>query len=68
MFSRPFPETPCSICRKPVDLQTDLCADENGKAAHANCYIKRITSARLVQAWSNSHFYVDEYAERMECI
>lgn len=39
MGSHPFPETPCVICRKPVDLETDLCADENGKATHADCYI-----------------------------
>ena len=56
MFSRPFPEIPCAACRKPIDLQTDLCADENGNAAHADCYIKRITSARLVQARFNSHY------------
>jgi hypothetical protein len=53
MRSRPIPEIPCVICRKPVDLQTDLWADENGKAAHADCYVKRIASARLVQAWTN---------------
>jgi len=56
MFSHPFPEIPCATCRKPIDLQTDLCVDENGNAAHADCYIKRITSARLVQARFNSHY------------
>ena len=48
-----LPEIPCGICRKPVDLQTDLWADENGKAAHADCYFERIASARLAQAWVN---------------
>jgi hypothetical protein len=37
MNSPPFPEIPCVICSKPVNLQTDLCADENGKAVHADC-------------------------------
>lgn len=56
MFSRPFPEIPCANCRRPIDLQTDLCADENGKAAHADCYIKRITSARLVPGMVQQSF------------
>jgi hypothetical protein len=45
MDSRTFPEIPCVICSKPVNLQTDLCADENCKAVHADCYIKRIEAA-----------------------
>jgi hypothetical protein len=45
MNSSPFPEIPCVICTKPVNLQTDLWADENGKAVHADCYINRITGA-----------------------
>ena len=45
MNSPPFPEIPCVICSKPVNLQTDLCADENGKAVHDSCYIKRIEAA-----------------------
>jgi predicted nucleic acid-binding Zn ribbon protein len=53
MGSSSFPEIPCVVCRKPVDLQTDVCADENGKAMHTDCYVKRITSARLAQAWAN---------------
>lgn len=39
MGSCSVPEISCVICRKPVDLETDLCADENGKATHADCYI-----------------------------
>jgi hypothetical protein len=50
MNSPPFPEIPCLICSKPVNLQTDLCADENGKAVHADCYIKRITGGHGSQA------------------
>jgi hypothetical protein len=44
MKSRPFPEIPCVICSKPVDLSADLSADENGKAVHTECYVKRITT------------------------
>jgi hypothetical protein len=43
MGSRYAPEIPCIVCKKPVNLQTDLCADENGKAVHADCYVSRIT-------------------------
>jgi hypothetical protein len=44
MKSRPFPEIPCVICSKPVDLRADLSADENGKAVHTECYVKRIAT------------------------
>jgi hypothetical protein len=44
MKSRPFPEIPCLICSKPVDLSVDLSADENGKAVHTECYVKQITT------------------------
>jgi hypothetical protein len=40
----PFPEIPCVICSKPVNLSADLSADENGKAVHTECYVKRITA------------------------
>ena len=46
MGGHPFPELPCTICAKPVDLQTDLTADENGKAVHEDCYVKRIMTSR----------------------
>jgi hypothetical protein len=49
----PLPEIPCVICRTPIDLQTDWWADENGKVTHADCYVKRLISARLAQAWAN---------------
>ena len=42
----PFPTMSCVICRKPVDLHADLCADENGKAVHTDCYVKRITGVQ----------------------
>jgi hypothetical protein len=42
----PFPEIPCTICAKPLDLETDLTADENGKAVHQHCYVERITSSQ----------------------
>src|ERR1700689_236804 len=46
MGSRPSPEISCILCSKPVDLRTDLCADENGKAIHEDCYVARVTSNR----------------------
>ena len=42
MGNRPFPETSCALCSKPVDLQSDLSADENGSAVHEDCYVNRI--------------------------
>jgi hypothetical protein len=44
MESSPFPEIPCVLCSKAVDLRTDLCADENGKAVHSDCYFTHVTS------------------------
>jgi hypothetical protein len=44
MGGHPVLEIPCKICDKPVDLTVDLCADETGKAIHANCYVQRMTS------------------------
>lgn len=58
MGSRPFPEIPCVICKKPVDLQADLWADENGKATHADCYVKRIISADLAKTCANSSLFL----------
>ncbi len=48
MGSSHFPEILCLICSRPVDLRTDLSADENGKAIHTGCYFKRIISANLL--------------------
>jgi hypothetical protein len=45
MGSRPFPEISCVLCSKPVDLLIDLIADENGKAVHEECYVKRVMSS-----------------------
>ena len=45
MGSRRFPEISCALCSKPVDLLIDLSADENGKAVHEECYVKRLTSS-----------------------
>jgi hypothetical protein len=44
MDDRPFPEISCVLCSKPVDLQTDLSADESGRAVHTECYVKHITN------------------------
>lgn len=44
--AHPFPEIPCIFSGTPVDFQTDLTADENGKAVHEHRYAKRITSVQ----------------------
>jgi len=46
MGGHPFPEIPCVICSKPLDLRVDLSADENGKAVHEHCCLKRIIGYR----------------------
>ena len=43
MGGHPFPDIPCRLCGKPVNLSADLSADENGKAVHEECYVKHIT-------------------------
>lgn len=57
MGSRPFPQIPCVICKKPVNLQADLWADEDGKAVHADCYVQRIISSYLAETWANSFLF-----------
>ncbi len=32
----------CPLCNQPVSLETDTCADENGKAVHQNCYAQHV--------------------------
>lgn len=46
MGGQPLSEISCILCSKPVDLRTDLTADENGKAVHEDCYVQRITNQR----------------------
>ena len=36
----------CPICHKPVDLNHDLYADENGQILHEGCYVQRLMSSR----------------------
>jgi hypothetical protein len=43
MESSPFPEIPCILCSKAMDLQIDLYADENGKPVHEDCYVTHVT-------------------------
>lgn len=40
-----FREIPCMLCSSPVNLQTDLCADEKGKAIHEECYVNSLLAA-----------------------
>ena len=44
MGGRPFPEIPCILCNKPVDLTVDLHADERGQAVHEDCYLLKINN------------------------
>jgi hypothetical protein len=46
MGSRPFPEIPCKLCTKPVDLRIELCADETGASVHQDCYFKHVRSGK----------------------
>ena len=45
MGGHPLPETRCILCRKLVNLQSDLFADENGMAIHEECYVKGIAAS-----------------------
>jgi RNA polymerase sigma factor (sigma-70 family) len=42
MASRPDAEMQCLLCNRPLDLQTDLNANENGMAVHEDCYAQSI--------------------------
>lgn len=44
MESHSVPIKLCILCNEAVDLRVDLCADENGKSIHEDCYVKRITN------------------------
>jgi hypothetical protein len=35
-------EYTCPICHKPVELERDRYADENGQIMHEECYLKRV--------------------------
>jgi hypothetical protein len=50
MGGHPFPEIPCALCNKAVDLSADLHADENGKAVHEDCYVRHVTSSATMAA------------------
>ena len=39
--TRPMPLPACSICDKPVQLETSK-TDENGKAVHGECYVLKV--------------------------
>ena len=35
----------CSICHVPITVESNgIFADENGRAAHTECYVKRLTA------------------------
>ena len=39
----------CILCGLPLNLQTDLSADENGKAVHEQCYVNKIRSGDIAE-------------------
>ena len=41
-----FQAITCAICAKPLNLRADLCADENGKAVHEECYVRPLCLRR----------------------
>lgn len=45
-----FPEISCALCYRPIDLETDLNADENGNHVHEDCYVSHLTGARNSQS------------------
>jgi hypothetical protein len=49
-FIRKLRLTKCSICNKPVTLETAL-IDQDGKAVHEDCYVRRL---RLKQITPNN--------------
>jgi hypothetical protein len=51
MGGHPFLEISCKICAKPVDLNVDLFADENGKAVHEECYVNHIAKRKRTETW-----------------
>jgi hypothetical protein len=54
MGVHPVQKIRCPICRKPIDLTVDLCADENGQPVHEDCYARRITVSRILSLSSLS--------------
>ena len=58
-----LPAILCTICAKPLNLVIDLCADENGKAVHEECYVKRITPprSRPPVAWMTVEVQIAHY-------
>ena len=40
------PEINCSICNKPVDLESAK-TDDDGKTVHGECYVFRLAGSKL---------------------
>jgi hypothetical protein len=50
----PNPRSPvCSICNNPVDLTIDL-TDQDGKAVHEECYVRKVRQEDLGKPPKNS--------------
>jgi hypothetical protein len=39
----------CRICGEPLSLTSDIVTDEDGKAVHEDCYVKRMTAPTVGQ-------------------
>ena len=61
-----FPEIACMLCSSPVNLQTDLCTDENGQAVHENCYVNRLLAAPAGHPVAEKLFDVSEPRRRLQ--
>jgi hypothetical protein len=63
----------CSICDKRVTLQEDTCTDENRKAVHTDCYVKRARLRMEAKLRPRHHFAKllqcpESARQRDECI
>jgi transposase-like protein len=37
----------CSVCREPITHETEgICADDDGKLAHSDCYVQQVIASR----------------------
>jgi hypothetical protein len=50
MYTAVKPHILCRICGKPLNLTSDVVADEDGKPVHECCYVSRTLSSDEQQA------------------
>jgi hypothetical protein len=56
----------CYICNKPVDLTFDTATEENGKAVHELCYLKKMAPPQTPERVSKTPMRLD-YARCPKC-